>query len=172
MSWIPMAPHVRINRLATSGDVALLFADTSLTHASTLCAPLRGATKLVLRGAGFFPSKAVVVRFMHPSGAVKIQRGVYAEEEGKDFVIDRMVQVRCVDFVEEGPALVTVGFPILLTANPKPKLCIQLTSSFSSMAGLGFVRRRGRKLIHVTMRNPPLLCRARPCRGCAQLCLN
>jgi len=98
-----------VSRLATCGDTALLFVNTSITHVSTTCVPLRGSTELILRGAGFFPSDAIVVKFTHESGTQKLFRGTYIELDAGDGSIDRMVRVEAPDFEDDGPGTVMIA---------------------------------------------------------------
>ena len=109
LTHVPIPPDVTVSRIATGGDQALLFVETSVTDVSPACVPLRGTTELTLRGAGFFRSDSIVVRFAHASGRQKLLRGSYVELDGYDGNIERIVRVEAPDLVEEGPGVVTVA---------------------------------------------------------------
>ena len=99
-----------VSRVGCSGEVVLAFVECCISHVAPACVPLKGGTTLSVRGAGFFRSDTILLRFKHSSGAQRLVRGSYVElaVAGAEGPPERLVRAEAPDMSSEGPGTVGV----------------------------------------------------------------
>ena len=101
-----------VSRVGCSGEVVLAFVECCISHVAPACAPLQGGTTLSVRGAGFFRSETILLRFKHArTGAQRLVRGSYVElaAAGAGGPPERLVRAEAPDMSSEGPGTVGVS---------------------------------------------------------------